>query len=60
MGILSQIYPHSNWNSNFEDLILHKFEDLKIVNFLNTEEVYYLMARIIYVSLKVLGPAIGP
>ena len=34
---LSQIEP-----------ILHKFEDLKIANFLNPEEVYFLVTRIIY------------
>ena len=27
--------------------ILHKFEDLKIVNFLNPEQVYFLMTRVI-------------
>ena len=35
------------------ELILHKFEDLKISNFLNPEEVYFLVTRVIcaYIAL---------
>ena len=33
--------------------ILHKFEDLKIANFLNPEEVYFLVTRVICVMKQV-------
>ena len=32
--------------------ISRKFEDLKIVNFLNLEEVYFLVTRVKYVSIE--------